>query len=43
MNSQEQVLHCYNQVADDYAADRWDELSKKHSDQLLLKAFTAGG
>ncbi len=39
MNSQEKVLSCYNQVADDYAADRWDELSKKHLDRLLLKEF----
>jgi SAM-dependent methyltransferase len=41
MNSQEKVLHCYNQVADDYAAERWDELSKKHLDTLLLKEFAA--
>lgn len=41
MNSQEKVLSCYNKVADDYAADRWDELSKKHLDQLLLKEFAA--
>jgi len=41
MNSQEKVLHCYNTVADDYAADRWDELKKKHLDQLLLKEFAA--
>ena len=41
MNSQEKVLHCYNQVADDYAADRWGELSKKHLDTLLLKEFAA--
>ena len=41
MNSQEKVLSCYNQVADDYAADRWDELSKKHLDRLLLKEFAA--
>ena len=39
MNEQEKVLHCYNQVAEDYAADRWDELSKKHFDRLLLKEF----
>lgn len=39
MNSQEKVLSCYNQVASDYAADRWDELSKKHFDRLLLKEF----
>lgn len=41
MNSQEKVLHCYNEVADEYAADRWDELSKKHLDTLLLKEFAA--
>lgn len=39
MNVQEKILHCYNQVAEGYAADRWDELSKKHLDPLLLKAF----
>lgn len=41
MNSQEKVLNCYNTVADDYAAERWDELSKKHLDTLLLKEFAA--
>jgi SAM-dependent methyltransferase len=41
MNSQEKVLLCYNQVADDYAAGRWDELSKKHFDRLLLKEFAS--
>lgn len=41
MNSQEKVLSCYNQVADDYAAERWDELSKKHFDRLLLKEFAS--
>lgn len=39
MNPQEKILHCYNQVAEDYAAERWDELSKKHFDRLLLKEF----
>ena len=39
MNSQEKVLHCYNQVADDYAVERWDELSRKHIDRLLLQEF----
>ncbi|RPE08690.1 class I SAM-dependent methyltransferase [Chitinophaga lutea] len=39
MNAQEKVLQCYNLVAGDYAADRWDELSKKHFDRLLLKEF----
>jgi SAM-dependent methyltransferase len=41
MNSQEKVLNCYNTVADDYAAERWNELSKKHFDQWLLKEFAA--
>lgn len=41
MNSQKKVLSCYNEVADDYAAERWDELSKKHFDRLLLKEFAA--
>jgi len=41
MNSQEKILRCYNQVADDYAAERWDELSKKHFDRLLLKEFAS--
>ncbi|SIN76752.1 class I SAM-dependent methyltransferase [Chitinophaga niabensis] len=41
MNSQEKVLDCYNQVAGDYAADRWDELSHKHFDRMLLKEFAA--
>jgi SAM-dependent methyltransferase len=41
MNSQEKVLHCYNKVADDYAGERWDELSKKNLDRLLLKEFAA--
>jgi SAM-dependent methyltransferase len=39
MNSQENVLNCYNTVADDYAIERWDELSRKHIDRLLLKEF----
>jgi SAM-dependent methyltransferase len=41
MNSQEKVLHCYNQVADDYAAERWGEHSRKHIDQLLLEEFAS--
>jgi len=41
MNSQEKILNCYNTVADDYAAERWGELSKKHLDTLLLKEFAA--
>lgn len=42
MNSQEKVLDCYNTVAEDYAAERSDELSKKHFDRMLLKEFAAG-
>ena len=41
MNSQEKFLDCYNLVAEDYAADRWDELSHKHFDRMLLKEFAA--
>jgi SAM-dependent methyltransferase len=41
MNPQEKVLDCYNQVAEDYATERWDELSRKHIDRLLLKEFAA--
>lgn len=41
MNSQEKVLHCYNQVASDYAIERWDELTRKQVDRLLLKEFAA--
>ena len=42
MNSQQdKVLSCYNKVAGDYAADRWDELSKKDLDRLLLQEFAS--
>lgn len=41
MNSQEKVLSCYNTVADDYAAERWDELANKNFDRLLLKEFAS--
>lgn len=41
MNAREKILNCYNTVAEDYATDRWDELSKKHLDTLLLKEFAA--
>ena len=41
MNPQEKVLHCYNQVAEDYAIERWDELSGKHIDRLLLTEFAS--
>lgn len=41
MNSYEKVLRCYNEVAEDYAAERWNELSKKHFDRLLLREFVS--
>ena len=39
MNSPEKILHCYNEVAEDYAIERWDEISRKHIDRLLLTEF----
>lgn len=39
MRSREKIIKCYNATADNYAADRIDELSKKHLDSLLLKEF----
>ncbi|MDE3056647.1 MAG: class I SAM-dependent methyltransferase [Bacteroidota bacterium] len=39
MQSIETIIKCYDDVADDYAAHRSDELSKKHLDRLLLKEF----
>jgi ubiquinone/menaquinone biosynthesis C-methylase UbiE len=39
MQSQDKIIKCYNDVATDYAAERIDELSKKHLDRLLLKQF----
>ncbi|AXY74303.1 class I SAM-dependent methyltransferase [Paraflavitalea soli] len=39
MGPQEKILQCYNTVAEDYATERWDELSRKHIDRLLLTAF----
>lgn len=41
MNSPDKILHCYNLVAEDYAVERWDELSKKHVDRLLLTEFAS--
>jgi ubiquinone/menaquinone biosynthesis C-methylase UbiE len=41
MQTQEKIIDCYNQVAQDYAAERHDELSKKPFDRILLKAFAA--
>ena len=39
MQSNEKITNCYNQVAENYAAERSDELSSKHLDRLLLKEF----
>lgn len=39
MQSQEKIIKCYNDTAENYAAERIDELSKKHIDRLLLKEF----
>jgi ubiquinone/menaquinone biosynthesis C-methylase UbiE len=39
MQSQEKIIKCYNDTAENYAADRIDELSKKQFDRLLLKEF----
>jgi ubiquinone/menaquinone biosynthesis C-methylase UbiE len=41
MQSNEKIINCYNQVADDYAAERKDELSNKHFDRLILKEFAS--
>ena len=39
MQSKEKIINCYNRVANNYAAERSDELSNKHFDRLLLKEF----
>lgn len=39
MQPQQNIIKCYNDTAEDYAAERIDELSKKHFDRLLLKEF----
>jgi ubiquinone/menaquinone biosynthesis C-methylase UbiE len=39
MQSTQKITNCYNQVAENYAAERSDELSRKHLDRLLLKEF----
>lgn len=41
MQSREKVIKCYNDTAANYAADRIDELSKKHFDRLLLREFAS--
>jgi hypothetical protein len=37
--SPDKIIQCYNDTAHNYAAERIDELSKKHFDRLLLKEF----
>ena len=37
MPSQVNIMKCSNDTAENYAAERIDELSKKHFDRLLLK------
>ena len=41
MQSQEKIIKCYNEVADDYTVEFGDELSKKHFDRMLLKEFAS--
>jgi hypothetical protein len=41
MQSREKIIKCYNDTAANYAAGRIDELSKKHSDRLLLREFAS--
>ncbi len=41
MQSQANLLDCYNKTAQAYADHFLDELSKKHFDRLLLRAFAA--
>lgn len=41
MQSQEKIIKCYNDTADNYAAERSDELSGKPLDRLLLKEFAS--
>lgn len=39
MNTQNNVIYCYNKTANSYADKYYNELNYKHLDQLLLKAF----
>ena len=41
MQSQKKIIKCYDDVADNYAVDRIDELSKKHFDRFLLREFAS--
>lgn len=39
--AKENIIHCYNQSARDYADKYGNELSDKHFDRLVLQAFAA--
>ena len=39
MQKQKDIIDCYNKTAKNYADKFMDELSKKHFDRVLLKAF----
>lgn len=39
MQEQEKIIKCYDEVAENYAAEFISELSNKHFDRLILKAF----
>ena len=41
MQSQKDILDCYNKTAKNYADKFINELSKKHLDRILLKSFAA--
>src|SRR5882762_8172118 len=41
MQEQQKVIECYDKTAQNYADKFIDELSKKHSDRMLLKAFAS--
>lgn len=41
MQPNEKIIKCYNATANNYAAERINELSKKHLDRLLLKEFAS--
>ena len=41
IQSKEKIINCYNDVADNYATNRINELSNKHLDRLLLKEFAS--
>ena len=42
MQSQEKIIKCYNEVADDYIVEFGAELSKKPFDRMLMKEFASG-